>query len=237
MAVSTPDTALVRSATPAIVRRNTAYLALAQCMGWVGIQTVVLFGAPAAYQITGDQRPAGLPLTLFTLFAALSAPFAGRLMDRIGRRIPLMAGQALLALGSVVSFFAVLAGSLPGLTAGAAIMGMGSGTTALSRSAAADMYPPARRGAGMSLVLTGGAVGAILGPLFFSALSGWITTAHGDPLIWSWLAVPPLTLLALLVLGMMRPDPRDIASNLEHYYPGETISISTDHLPARPMRQ
>src|SRR5215210_6071319 len=168
---------------PAIVRRNTLLLALAQCVGWLGLQMIATLAAIVAYAMTADQRWSGIPVTLAALSAALVAPNAGRLMDKIGRRPVLVLGQIMLGAGSAVCGLAVLYSSFAGFLGGIVALGIGTGITALSRSAAADMYPASRRAQGMSLVVMGGAVGAIMGPQLLAGVSAWSKATAINPLI------------------------------------------------------
>src|SRR5215210_3921348 len=95
--------AAVRAPVPSIIRRNTLLLAIVQGIAWLTIQSLVALSGETAFRLTNDKAWAGVPLTLFSIASALTAPNAGRLMDRLGRRPPLMAGQALLGLGTVLT--------------------------------------------------------------------------------------------------------------------------------------
>ncbi|MDQ3927754.1 MAG: MFS transporter, partial [Chloroflexota bacterium] len=120
---------------------------------------------------------------------------------------------------------------------GVLVMGAGTGATLLARSAAADMYPAARRAGGMSLVIMGGAAGAIFGPMLLGLVTGSGTTRLQITL--PWLILPAFTLLAIIAVASIRPDPRRIAADLEQYYPGGTsvddAAMST--APARPLSE
>src|SRR5438132_10480245 len=139
--MATTDIVISRTPVPAIVRRNTLLLAVTQCVGWMNIQMLVTLGGLVAFRLTGDSRSAGVSLTTFAAAAALTAPYAGRLMDRVGRRPPLLLGQALMGVGSVAAGLCTLSGSFVGFLLSTMVVGMGTGVTGLSRSAAADMYP------------------------------------------------------------------------------------------------
>src|SRR3712207_1126142 len=138
---ATTTTTYVQAEVPALVRRNTFLLAAAQCVTWLGLQMQATLGSIAAFELTGDPQWAGIPATLFAVASALTAPFAGRLTDRLGRKPVLAAGQALAGAGSLVSGLALLWGTFGGFLLGVILMGTGTGATLLARSAAADMYP------------------------------------------------------------------------------------------------
>ncbi|HKP52329.1 MAG TPA: MFS transporter [Chloroflexia bacterium] len=206
---------------PTLIQRNTLRLAAAQCVGWVMTQTLATLGGIIASDMTSDRRWAGIPVTLSILASALTGPYAGRMMDRVGRKPVLLAGQVALGLGSLLVAASIGYGIFPGYLAGIAILGVGAGATALSRSAAADMYPPSRRAQGISMVAMGGAVGAILGPFLLAAIVSWSKGAGADPNVTAWLVIPILAIIAFFALLTIRPDPRDIAANLADYYPSE----------------
>ena len=75
------------------------------------------------------------------------------------------------------------------------LIGVSSGTVLLARVAAADLYPPERRGRGISLVLFGSLFGAALGPLVFRPL------LEGKTLDSQSLVIPYLAAGAIMVLG------------------------------------
>ena len=215
------------------MRRNTLLLAVAQGVGWLGLQMQATLSSIAAFELTGDPQWAGIPVTLFAVASAFAAPFAGRLTDRLGRKPVLAAGQALAGLGSVVAGMSLLWGIFAGFLLGELLMGAGTGAILLARSAAADMYPAARRAGGMSLVFMGGAVGAIFGPMLLGLVTGSGTTRLQITL--PWLILPAFSTLAIAAIAAIRPDPRRIAADLEHYFPGE-ISAGDAARSAAPAR-
>jgi MFS family permease len=213
---------------PISIQRNTLRLAVAQCVGWVMTQTLATLGGIIASDMTSDRRWAGIPATLSILASAFTGPYAGRMMDRLGRKPVLLAGQVALGLGSLLVAASIGYGIFAGYLAGIAVLGVGAGATALARSAAADMYPPSRRAQGISLVAMGGAVGAILGPFLLAGITSWSKGVGADPNVTSWLVIPPLATIAFFALLTIRPDPRDVASNLADYYPLEAALGTKD---------
>ena len=220
---------------PQVVRRNTLLLAGAQGVAWLAIQSVAFLGGITADELTGDRRWAGVPVTIFILATAITAPVAGRLMDRQGRRPVLLFGLALIVLGATLIGVAVGARFFAGFLASIVVMSMGTAVTSLSRSAAADMYPPARRAQGLGVVIMGGAVGAVLGPFVLRGLADWATGAGLNADVAPWLGIPPLAALALVGVLFMRSDPRQIAANLSRYYPGEVPAQIAGSEDVRPL--
>jgi MFS family permease len=72
------------------------------------------------------------------------------------------------------------------------------------------MYPPDRRARGMSYVLFGSVVGAVLGPFVFGPMfAGKHLTA--DDLVVPWLAAGAFLVVGLGIAFLVRPDPSTIA--------------------------
>src|SRR2546428_11710615 len=126
-----PDAMVLRVAVPKVVRRNTILLAAVQCVAWLAIQMLVALGALIAFRLTASQSWSGLPITLFVAASALAAPYAGRLMDRAGRRPVLMVGQAAMGVGSLITGVGVLYGSFAVFLVGVVVLGMSTGIATL----------------------------------------------------------------------------------------------------------
>ncbi|MDP2659877.1 MAG: MFS transporter, partial [Dehalococcoidia bacterium] len=88
------------------------------------------------------------------------------------------------------------------------------------RVAASDMYPPSRRGLGMGYVLTGSLVGVLVSPAIVAAAQRLSPRIGIDALGLPWLFVPVLIVPAMFLVFAVRPDPQEIALNLEKHYPG-----------------
>jgi MFS family permease len=83
----------------------------------------------------------------------------------------------------------------------------------LIRTAAGDMYPPARRARGISLVLFGAVFGAILGPAVFGPLFAG-KDVSADTLTLPWLVAAGLSLVTCGLALAVRPDPKLIAERI-----------------------
>jgi MFS family permease len=111
--------------------------------------------------------------------------------------------------------------SFPAFVGALALFGLGNGTSQQQRRlSAADMYPPELRARGLGFVLTGSLIGALGGPLLIGA-AGLLAGAHGlDQVSLSWFLVPLVLVPSLVLILLIRPDPREIALRLERFYPG-----------------
>ena len=117
-----------------------------------------------------------------------------------------------------------------GLPIGFALTGAASGIALLIRAAAGDMYPPERRARGISYVLFGAVFGAILGPAVFGPLFAG-RELEADALTVPWLAAGAISLVALGLVGLVRPDPKEIAELIAGQEPGTPLQ------PAAPLRE
>lgn len=125
------------------------------------------------------QREMGLSDTgVALIFAAfpvaqlLVAPLAARWVDRLGRRMAIIAGAAILVLAAVG--FA-LAGDPYTLTIARAVLGVASAVTWTGALAyVSDVYPPDQLGFRLGLAETAGGGAGLMAPLLSGLLIGWI---------------------------------------------------------------
>jgi MFS family permease len=198
------------------------YSAVLQLVAAVSSLTFVL--------VTGVEGLLGLGPAIFLSAAALAAVPAGRTMDRLGR-LPVVGGGFLMAAaGCGLTALATNLGSTPLVILGFALTGAASGIALLIRTAAGDMYPPERRARGISYVLFGAVFGAILGPALFGPLFAG-RHLEASALTVPWLAAGGISVVALGLVGLVRPDPKAIAELIAGQQPGAPPP------PAAPLRE
>jgi MFS family permease len=198
------------------------YSAVLQLVAAVSSITFVL--------VTGVEGLLGLGPAIFLTAAALAAVPAGRAMDRIGRKPVVGGGFLMAAAGCGLTALATGVGSTPLVILGFALTGAASGVALLIRTAAGDMYPPERRARGISYVLFGAVFGAILGPAVFGPLFAG-RDLEADALTVPWLAAGGISLLALGLVALVRPDPKRIAELIA----GDEPDVPQP--PAAPLRE
>ena len=215
------------------IGRNTALLsaALAANSGMLQLQAAV--ASITLVQVLGIDGLLGLGPAVVLACGALAAPFAGRAMDRVGRVPVLAAGFATGAVGGVVAAIGSASENAVLVFTAFVLIGIASGIALLARTAAGDMYPPERRAHGIALVLFGAVFGAILGPAVFSPL---LSGKHldGDALAPLWLAGSGFMVVALVLVLMVRPDPRRIADILHTGDPPPYTSVPLSQIVRRP---
>lgn len=197
----------------AIVRWNTLVLAACTAINWAIVQLAAALGAITGVALTAQAALAGVaPFVLLTA-TAIGAFGMGRLMDRYGR-VPVIAAAFVLgAAGGLVVFSSIGVRSPEAFFGGIALVGLTNGTVGLGRAAAADMYPPARRGRGIGFVLAGAAVGIVGGQVIFGSLLGG---RQGDlaTLAAPWPIAAALMALGAAVVLTVRVDPLAIGRRL-----------------------
>ena len=176
-------------------------------------------------QIIGSIRLAGLGGTLLAVMQVLVSYPIGKLNDTYGRKFGMIASAVLGLSGGILMGVSLLANSLVIYIVGIAVLGLGMGAGRQIRVAAADMYPPARRGEGLGFVLTGTVAGAFIAPVVVGSgewLSGRVTI---DPIAVSWFLLPIALVPALACFLMVRPDPKQIALELSTHWPGHRQDV------------
>ena len=208
-----------RHGIPREVQRNTWLLFLAQACLSTGLTTAAQLGSLIVYSLTGTAVLSGLPSAITALTVASTGYPAGRFMDRRGRRPGLMIGFLVGALGALLVASGVTTGRFAGYLSGAVVFSIGIAVGQLSRAAVADMYPASRRGGAVGLVVTGGLLGGLGGPMLV-ALGTRIARAVGaNPLAVPWLFVTGTFGLAVGAVSRLRPDPREIGTRIAEYFP------------------
>lgn len=143
----------------------------------------------------------------FALAQFVSAPFWGRLSDRIGRRPVFLVCLA----GSVVAYaWLAVAETLIVLFAARALSGIAAGKIAVAQAIVADITPPERRARGMGLIGAAFGIGMVLGPALGGLLAGG---GDGTPRfhISAWAAAGASALALVLAFATVReslPAPR-----------------------------
>ena len=211
----------------AVVRRNTVLLAATMAVNSAVLQLVAAVSSLTFVLVTGVRGLLGLGPAIFLTASALTSLPAGRMMDRFGRKPVMSAGFVIGSAGCALTALATRIDSTVAVIAGFGLIGVASAVSLLIRTAAGDMYPPARRARGISYVLFGSVFGAILGPTVFGPMfAGKDVEAHA--LTVPWLAAGGISLVALAIVQFVRPDPKKIAEMI-----GAHNETATAEPPAR----
>lgn len=220
---------------PDSVRRTVRLLAASAAVSWIGVQISGALSSVIVLYLTNDLRLVGIPFFLFYLGSALAAYPAGHFMDRLGRLPVLVGGHLLAALGFLLGALAIYRESLALFLFGITVSSLGAGATYLTRLAAADLYPPARRGRGLALVVFANSLGALLGFPLIAAAEVVAIHLHTTYLFLAWSLGPFLSCAAALLVAAIRTDPRDVARQLQAQAPTPTTSTGNGAVAWRPL--
>src|SRR5687768_6856217 len=220
---------------PAIVRRNTFLLAASQAIVGIGSQMIPTLAPIMIVRLSGTDALLGFAVASMGISKFLAAYPVGQVTDRYGRIAGLLLGNAICLASSLVLGIAVLIWSLPLLIVGLLVFGVGVAANQQLRLAAADMYPPNRRAEGLGYVLTGSLIGAMLSPAVVTAAQFAAPGLRVDPAALAWLLVPFTLVPCMLLVAQVRPDPKEIATNLGRFYPGYVAPVRTVVRPAGGM--
>jgi MFS transporter, DHA1 family, solute carrier family 18 (vesicular amine transporter), member 1/2 len=140
----------------------------------------------------------GFLFASFGVTVVLTAVPMGAMSDRIGRRLPLLAGAIALSVASVLFAFAT---TLPSLFIARLVQGAADAVTwVVGFALVADLYDADERGRVMGLVMSGTTVGFLLGP----SLGGWLYESGGTQV--PYLVVAGLSALCAVGFAWM-PEP------------------------------
>jgi MFS family permease len=193
-----------------VVTRNAVLLAGGLVFQSGMIQLAVALGTVTIVAVTGVEGILGLGPAVFLIAGALAVGPAGRISDRVGRMPVIRIGFVLGTIGPLVTAAGCATEQGVLVFAGLAICGAAQSIVLLSRAAAAEMFPPARRARGMSIVLFGVVSGAIWGPLVFGPMFADRELTPHD-LVVPWLAAGVFTLAGLAISFAVRPDPKELS--------------------------
>ncbi len=145
--------------------RQVLILASAQALFQTASVLVMTVGGLAGGQIAPRPELATMPIAaMFLGTAAVTFP-ASMWMARVGRRTGFVAGAALGILGGILAAFGIWIGSLTALSIGTFLVGAYQSFAQFYRFAASEVADDAFRPRAISLVLGGGVVAALAGPM------------------------------------------------------------------------
>ncbi len=166
--------------------------------------TVVLHGSfilvPLLVEslLAGTAQTAGLVLLAISALWAVAAPIGGRLSDRYGRRLPVVAGSIFVTVGLVALWWFAADSSAAVIGLLLAVVGLGLGLSGSPRQAAAmDVIPTERVGMAAGTYYTGRYLGGVLGASLAGAVLGSTVTGSGVTLGFGLLAIVGVGIVAV----------------------------------------
>ena len=203
--------------------RNLLLLSSGLALGSAGVGMVVLVGGIVGSRLAPSPAWSTLPVAAMVVGLAASSAPAALLMKRIGRRPGFLLGAALAIVASGLGALAMVRESFVLLCAGTALIGANGAFVNQYRFAAVESADEARAGKAVSLVLAGGVVAGLLGPLLGRLGKDWFAAA---PFAGSFLLAAFLYAACAPLLFFLR-EPRGAARQPE---------VARQPEAARPLR-
>lgn len=183
----------------AVAVAQTGYILAATVSSLAGgeLASTSLSGLPSAFGTIG------------TASGALAFTWAAK---RFGRTISFTVGFTTGAIGAAIGALAVFTRSFPLLLLGMVVLGLGYSNVNLSRYAAADLRPGARRATTIGLIVWAGTIGAVLGPRALKPAGDAAIALGFEDLVGPYLGGALLFLVGATIFALLlRPDPSKLA--------------------------
>ncbi|MEZ5651209.1 MAG: MFS transporter [Burkholderiaceae bacterium] len=186
-------------------------LTVMQAMLLMNNVSLIAVSGLAGLTLASDALMATLPVTSYVFGGALFAMPAQALMRRLGRRRGYTVAGLAAVSGSLLAWQAMEMHSLAMLCVATFVCGIYNAFGASLRFAAvdvADTYRPSFKPKAISLVLTGGIVGGILGPEAAKITRTWLHTEFAG----TYLSLIAFAVVSVSLAQFIRlPDPRSAA--------------------------
>lgn len=194
--------------SPETQRRTVRTLVASQAIGAVGLTIGIATASLLAKEISGSEKLAGLAQTFQVLGAAVASWLLASLMSRSGRRVGLVTGNLVGALGALLCVASGVAESMPLLLVGSALLGATTAANLGARYAAIDLAEPDHRARDLSIVVWSTTLGAVVGPNL-TGPSAAVARLLGIPELTGpfVLGAVGLLLAAAVLFVFLRPDP------------------------------
>jgi MFS family permease len=187
----------------ASLRVQLSLLTALQALLFTNNTTLIVVNGLAGLAIADTMLMATLPVTGYVLGAAIWAMPAAAVMNRFGRRMGYTIGSVVAMIGATLAWYAMTQKSLPMLCFATFVLGLYNAFGASLRFAAADIsdkYKPSFRAKAISLVVTGGIAGGVLGPELAKSSSTLLETRFAG----TYLSLIGFAVLSLLLVQLLR---------------------------------
>jgi MFS family permease len=200
----------------AVQRRTLRVLWASAVLSRGATSTMFPVSVLAIKDLLGSETWAGLSTGASTAGAAFSAMWLASYMQRHGRAPGLTGGFAIAAAGGVLAVIAIQASTLLLFLPAMVLLGVGNGTSNLSRYVAADLASEKRRSREISTVIFAATFGAVLFPLFIGVAGDAAESASLDANAGGLLIAATFFVLSGAVVWLfMRPDPLVVAGGVD----------------------
>jgi MFS family permease len=197
-------------------KKNVALLAGCQAMLLTNNVTLISLAALAGFSLADNKMLSTLPATAYVVGAALTTLPASFFMRRYGRQSGFQFGTVMGIAGAALCCVALWLHSFWLLCAGVLVLGVYNAFGQYYRFAAADAASHEFKAKAISLVLTGGLAGGIIGP----ELTKHTRDMFAVPFLGAYASLIVFCLVTMLLIAWLRiPQP----------------SVAERHEPVRPL--
>ncbi|WP_246066826.1 MFS transporter [Paenibacillus koleovorans] len=195
-----------------LYKRTLFIVVLSQIFGGAGLAAGVTVGALLAQDILGKESFTGIPSALITLGSAAAALLVGRLSQRFGRRLGLVAGFWAGGIGAVGVIVAAVHEHILLLFVSLLLYGAGTASNLQARYAGTDLAKPTQRAKAISVAMVSTTFGAVAGPNLVD-VTGEFAVSIGIPALAGpfILAAAAFIFAGFVLFFFLRPDPLVIA--------------------------
>ena len=200
-------------------KKNVALLAGCQAMLLTNNVTLISLAALAGFSLAENKMLSTLPATGYVVGAALATLPASFFMRRFGRQTGFRVGTSVGIAGAALCCLALWLHSFWLLCAGVLVLGVYNAFGQYYRFAAADVASHEFKAKAISLVLTGGLVGGIIGP----ELSKHTRDLFPVPFLGAYASLIVFCLITLVLLAYIRIPAPSVTERREPVRPMRTI--------------
>lgn len=194
-------------------RKTIRTLSAAQVLNGLGTSGTTAAGSLLVTSISKSESLAGLAQTTTVLGAALMALPLARLTQKGGRRLALMSGLLIGAIGAILAILGGTHKTLFLMLAGTFMVGAASASGYQARFAAIDLATTQSRSRNLSIVVWGSTVGAVAGPNLMQPAGDFAHFLSLPRLVGPYfIAATTLSLATIVIFFFLRPDPYLIAN-------------------------
>jgi len=200
----------------AIQKRTLRVLRLSSTFSRGAVSASFPVAVLAIKDLLGSETWAGLSTGASTLGSALAAGYLAAFMQRRGRTPGIALGLGVAVAGAATCVVAIQAGLLPLFLVGMILVGVGSGTSNMSRYAAADLAADSTRSRDIGSIVFFATFGAVLAPNLIGALGDFAESIGLDSNTGGFLmAIALFGLSSLIIWFFMRPDPLVVSGGVD----------------------
>lgn len=160
------------------------------------------------YEVSGSEALSGLAQTFTVTGAALMAIPLARLTSRGGRRLTVISGYGIGAIGALLAVVGGSLRSIPLILLGTLLAGAATAAAYQLRFAAVDLAANDRRGRDLSIVMWSSTIGSVLGPNLLEWSGRNAERLQLPSLVGPYLFSGAMLFVATIIIAIfLRPDP------------------------------